>query len=61
MTHALDNGDDVTITYVDRNGSQTVRPIRPNRIHGKWLDSWCLSANGQRDFTIANILAVVAT
>ncbi|HEX5497524.1 MAG TPA: helicase-associated domain-containing protein [Mycobacteriales bacterium] len=58
LSDAVDNQHDVLITYRDRNGSLTVRAIRPQQVYGRWLDSWCHLRNGQRDFTVANIEAV---
>lgn len=58
LSDAVDHQHDVVITYRDRNGSRTVRAIRPNQVYGRWLDSWCHLRNGQRDFTVANIESV---
>jgi hypothetical protein len=58
LSEAVDQHNDVLITYRDKNGSRSTRPIRPQQLYGKWLDSWCHLRNAQRDFTIANIEAV---
>jgi hypothetical protein len=58
LSEAVEHHDDVMIAYRDKNGSRTVRLIRPEQVHGKWLDSWCHLRNAQRDFTVANIEAV---
>ncbi|MEO7195736.1 MAG: helicase-associated domain-containing protein [Pseudonocardiaceae bacterium] len=58
LSDAVDHQNDVLITYRDKNGSRTIRAIRPQQLYGKWLDSWCHLHNAQRDFTIANIEAV---
>ncbi len=58
LSHAVDNGDDVLIAYHDKNGSHTVRQIRPNQIFGRWLDSFCYLRNADREFSIANIDSV---
>ena len=39
LSHAVDNHDDVLISYRDKNGSHSIRQIRPGRIYGRWLDS----------------------
>lgn len=58
LADAIENQRDVLITYVSKTGSQTVRPIRPHAMYGRWLDSWCYLRQDQRDFTIANIRTV---
>jgi len=58
LSHALDKHDDVLISYRDKNGSRSIRQIQPNRIYGRWLDSYCYLRNGDREFTIANIESV---
>lgn len=58
LSHAVDNQDDVLISYHDKNGSHSVREIRPHRIHDRWLDSFCYLRDADREFTIANIDSV---
>jgi hypothetical protein len=58
LSHAVDNNDDVLIAYHDKNGSHTIRQIRPNQIYGRWLDSYCYLRNADREVTIANIDSV---
>lgn len=58
LSHAVDNHDDVLIAYRDKNGSHTVREIRPNQIHDRWLDTFCYLRGADREFTIANIESV---
>jgi hypothetical protein len=58
LSDAVDHHNDVLIVYRDKNGSRSTRVIRPERLYGKWLGSWCHLSNAQRDFTIANIEAV---
>jgi Helicase conserved C-terminal domain len=58
LSDAVDSHNDVLITYRDRNGSRSIRAVRPNQIYGLWLDCWCHLRNAQRDFTIANIESV---
>ena len=55
LADAVDRQVDVLIAYRDANGTHTVRQIAPQRLYGKWLDSWCHLRSGQRDFTVANI------
>ncbi|MGH8573957.1 MAG: helicase-associated domain-containing protein, partial [Gammaproteobacteria bacterium] len=55
LSDAVENHNDVLIVYRDKNGSRSIREIRPQQLYGKWLDSWCHLRNAQRDFTIANI------
>ncbi|MGH3937755.1 MAG: helicase-associated domain-containing protein [Pseudonocardiaceae bacterium] len=61
LSDAVDQHNDVLITYRDKNGSRTTRTIRPQQLYGKWLDCWCHLRNGQRDFAIANIETVAPT
>lgn len=58
LSDAVDRRSDVLIAYRDNNGSRTIRPIQPQQLYGKWLDSWCHLRGGQRDFTVANIESV---
>ncbi|MGH8916841.1 MAG: helicase-associated domain-containing protein, partial [Actinomycetes bacterium] len=58
LSDAVDHHNDVVISYRDKNGSRTIRAIRPQQLYGKWLDSWCHLRNAQRDFAIANIESV---
>jgi hypothetical protein len=58
LAHATDQHADVRIAYRNQAGNRSVREIRPERLYGKWLDSWCHLRNDQRDFTVANIEAV---
>ncbi len=58
LSHAVDNRDDVLISYYDKNGSHSIREIRPNRIYGRWLESHCYLRGADREFTIANIESV---
>lgn len=58
LAYALENNRDVRITYRNRQGSSSTRDIQPNKLYGKWLDSWCHLRRAQRDFTVANIQAV---
>lgn len=58
LSHAVDNRDDVLISYHDKNGGHTIREIRPNRIYGRWLASYCYLRGADREFTIANIESV---
>lgn len=58
LAYALENNRDVRITYRNRQGSSSTRNIQPNKLYGKWLDSWCHLRRAQRDFTVANIQAV---
>lgn len=41
LSHAIDNQDDVLISYKDKNGGHTVRQVRPYGIRGRWLESFC--------------------
>jgi hypothetical protein len=58
LSHAVDNHDDVLISYRDKNGSHTVREIRPYQIADRWLESFCYLRDADREFTIANIDSV---
>ncbi|MFC4854597.1 helicase-associated domain-containing protein [Actinophytocola glycyrrhizae] len=58
LSHAVDNQDDVLITYRDKNGGHTVRQIRPHQLHGRWLESFCYLRDADREFTVANIESV---
>lgn len=58
LSHAVDNRDDILIAYRDKNGSHTVRQIRPNQVFGRWLDSFCYLRGADREFTVANIESV---
>ncbi|MGH3927515.1 MAG: WYL domain-containing protein, partial [Pseudonocardiaceae bacterium] len=58
LSDAVDHHNDVRIAYRDKNGSRTIREIRPQQLYGKWLDSWCHLRNAQRDFAIAGIESV---
>lgn len=58
LADAVDRRGDILIAYRDKNGSRTVRHIRPQQIYGSWLDAWCHLRDAQRDFTIANIESV---
>lgn len=58
LSHAVDNQDDVLISYVDKNGSHTVRQIRPHQLYDRWLDSFCYLRNADREFSVANIESV---
>lgn len=58
LAHAVDHQHDVGIAYRSKDGKRTVRQIRPDQIHGRWLDSWCHLRGAQREFTVANIEAV---
>ncbi len=58
LSHAVDNRDDVLIAYRDKNGSHTIRQIRPNQVYGRWLDSFCYLRGADREFTVANIESV---
>lgn len=58
LSEAVDNQQDVLITYRDKNGSRTMRAIRPRELYGRWLDSWCHLRGAQRDFSVANIESV---
>lgn len=58
LSDAVDHHHDVRIVYRDKNGSRTIRDIRPQQLYGRWLDSWCHLHNAQRDFAIANIESV---
>jgi hypothetical protein len=58
LAHAVDHQDDVVISYNDKNGSHSVRQIRPSQIYGRWLGSFCYLRNADREFTIANIESV---
>jgi predicted DNA-binding transcriptional regulator YafY len=58
LSHAVDNHDDVLTAYRDKNGSHSIRQIRPERIQGRWLESYCHLRGADREFTIANIESV---
>ena len=58
LSYAVEHQSDVVITYRNQQGNRSVRAIRPERLYGRWLDSWCHLRNDQRDFTVANIEAV---
>lgn len=58
LSHAVDKHDDVLISYRDRNGSHSIRQIRPNQVHGRWLESYCYLRGADREFTIGNIESV---
>ncbi|TDV44959.1 helicase-associated domain-containing protein [Actinophytocola oryzae] len=58
LSHAVDHQEDVLIAYRDKNGSRTIREIRPTQIYGRWLDSYCHLRGADREFTIANIESV---
>lgn len=60
LAHAIDTEDDVVIGYRDRNGSRTVRRIRPEQLLSGWLDSWCYLREEEREFAVANIESVEA-
>lgn len=54
----MDNQEDVLISYQDKNGSHTVRQVRPHQLHDRWLDSVCYLRNADREFTVADIESV---
>jgi hypothetical protein len=58
LGHAVDNRDDVLISYEDKNGTHTVRRIRPHRLYDRWLNAYCHLRAGDREFAIAGIEAV---
>lgn len=58
LSHAVDNHDDVLISYRDKNGSHTVREIRPHQLVDRWLESFCYLRDADREFTVANIDSV---
>jgi len=58
LSHAVDNQEDVLISYQDKNGSHTVRQVRPHQLHDRWLDSVCYLRNADREFTVADIESV---
>lgn len=58
LSHAVDNQDDVLISYRNKNGGHTVRQIRPHQLNGRWLDSFCHLRAADREFTVANIESV---
>ena len=58
LATALDSGGNVTISYVDQNGSRTVRTIAPLHLYDRWIEAWCHLRNAERDFAVANIVSV---
>lgn len=58
LADAIERERDVRIGYRTRTGGHSVREIQPQRLYGKWLDSWCHLRNAQREFTVANIESV---
>ncbi|WP_459719377.1 helicase-associated domain-containing protein [Actinophytocola sp. KF-1] len=58
MSHAVDNQDDVLISYVDKNGSHSVRQIRPQQLFDRWLHAFCYLRDADREFAVANIESV---
>ncbi len=58
LAHAADHRDDVVISYIDKNGSHTVRQIRPSRLVDRWLHSFCYLRGADREFAVDAIEAV---
>lgn len=58
LADALDHGRDVQIVYRNRAGNRTVRDIRPQKLYGPWLSSWCHLRSGGREFSVAGIESV---
>jgi hypothetical protein len=58
LSDAVDHHNDVLIAYRDKNGTRSIRAIRPHQLYGRWLDSWCHLRKAQRDFTVASIESV---
>lgn len=55
LAEAIDQHNDVLITYVDKRGARTVRQIQPYVILGDRIEAWCYLRESDREFLIANI------
>ncbi|WP_233159678.1 helicase-associated domain-containing protein [Pseudonocardia sp. MH-G8] len=58
LADALDHDRDVRIVYRNQAGNRTVREIRPQQLHGRWLHAWCHLRSAEREFTVAGIESV---
>ncbi len=58
LADALERGRDVKIVYLNKQGNRSVRDIRPQKLYGKWLSSWCHLRSAEREFTLAGIESV---
>ena len=58
LADALERGRDVKIVYRNKEGNRTVRDIRPQKLYGRWLTSWCHLRSAEREFAVAGIEAV---
>jgi hypothetical protein len=58
LAHAIDNHDDVLIAYRDKNGSHSIRQVRPHVVHDRWLEAYCHLRGADREFAVANIESV---
>jgi hypothetical protein len=58
LADALERGRDVQIVYRNKEGNRSVRDIRPLKLYGRWLSSWCHLRSAEREFTVAGIESV---
>ncbi|MEJ2887924.1 helicase-associated domain-containing protein [Actinomycetospora aeridis] len=58
LADAVDHSHDVRITYSDRNGTISHRVVTPEEVFHRSLVAWCHLRDGEREFTVANILQV---
>lgn len=65
LAHAIGKGCLVRIRYVDRNGEETERLVRPDSLDRKdsgwYLDAYCTLREDQRTFSVARIREAVQT
>lgn len=58
LAHAIENKTAVRISYVDRNGSRSVRAVTPLELYGHWIAAWCHLRDGEREFALESIGSV---
>jgi hypothetical protein len=58
LAHAISTGHPVTISYVNRQGNQTIREIEDLELTGSELIAWCRLRDELRYFNLGRILAV---
>lgn len=58
LAHAIETGRSVTISYVNRQGNETVRQIEEPELIGGELVAWCLLRDDLRHFNLSRIFEV---
>lgn len=65
LKYAIEKGDQVKIRYIDRDGEETVRLIRPESLEEKttgwYLDAFCTLREDRRLFFLPRIQEVIMT